>query len=263
MSNSMPEEKQGRVGEFSTSNVSILNPFNERTKAKPFIKAELRTVKGKSASRSLRRNHLIPAVLYGRGEEPKNLMVNEKDFLRLLESIKGHSPIIEMELDGVTIKCVIKLIQRHPISLKLMHIDFQKVSAQEKISVAVPIILKGIDQSIGVKSGGILEHHLREVPLKAQFDKIPTHIEVDISNLKLGHSIHLTDLKLEGVEFMLPTDTTIVTILAPRKVEEVVTPVAVEEAAKEPEVITEKKKEEPTEEGKEKKPVERGEKEKK
>jgi|UniRef100_A0A7C6A889 large subunit ribosomal protein L25 len=217
------------------------------------IKAEIRDRRGKSAVRNLRRDGLVPAVLYGRKMQPINLVIKEKEFLRLLEEIKGHSPIIELELPEEKAKCVIKLIQRHPISLKLLHVDFQKVQAQEKIQVAVPVILTGVEKSIGVKAGGILEHTLREIPLKAEVDKIPEHIEIDISNLKLGHSIHIADLKLPGVEFALPTDTVIVSVLAPRKVEEVVTPVAAEEM-KEPEVITEKKKEEePSEEDKEKK----------
>lgn len=221
------------------------------------IKAEIRDQIGKSANRSLRRNGLVPAILYGRGTQPINLVINEKEFLRLLEEIKGRSPIIELELAKEKVKCVIKLIQRHPISLQLLHIDFQKVKAQEKISVAVPVILSGVANSVGIKAGGILEHHLREIPLKAEVDKIPEHIEIDVSNLKLGHSIHIADLSALGglseVEFTLPADTTIVSILAPRKVEEVVAPVAAEEV-KEPEVITEKKKgEEPSEEDKEKK----------
>ncbi len=218
------------------------------------IKAEKRDSKGKTANRGLRRNGMVPAVLYGRGEETVNLTINDKEFTHLLEKIKGHSPIIDMDLAGETIKCVIKLIQRNPVSMNLLHVDFQKIHAQEKISVAVPVILIGADKAAGVKAGGILEHHLREVPIRAQLDKIPEHIEIDITELKLGHSYHISDLKVEGVEFTMPKDTTVVSILAPRKVEEVVAPVvAEEEELKEPEVITEKKKEEaPAEEGKEK-----------
>jgi len=230
------------------------------------IKAETRTEKGKSAMRSLRRAGQVPAVLYGKGETTQNLLINSKEFSHLLEKIKGHSPIIDLEVGGKPLKCVIKLIQRNPVTLDLMHVDFQTVHATEKISVAVPIILKG--SPIGVKEGGILEHLLRQVPVKAQLDKIPEHIEVDVTGLKIGHSIHIGNLKLEGVEFSLPTDATIVSILAPRKIEEVVAPVAAaaEEEMKEPEVITEKKKEEeePVEEGKEKekKGAEKGVKEK-
>ena len=216
------------------------------------IKAEKRDSKGKTANRGLRRNGMVPAVLYGRGEETLNLTINEKEFSHLLEKIKGHSPIIDMELAGEAIKCVIKLIQRNPVSLGLLHVDFQKIHAQEKISVNVPVILIGADAAAGVKAGGILDYHLRELPIRAQVDKIPEHVEINITELKLGHSIHISDLKIEGVEFTLPADTTIVSILAPRKVEEVVAPVVAEEELKEPEVITEKKEEVPAEEGKEK-----------
>jgi large subunit ribosomal protein L25 len=224
------------------------------------IKAETRAEKGKSAIRSLRRTGLVPAVLYGKGETTQNLVINEREFSHLLEKIKGHSPIIDMEIGGKPLKCVIKLIQRNPITLNLLHVDFQKIHAKEKISVSVPIILKGAAVAQGIKAGGVLDYHVREIPLKAEVDKIPANIEVDITELKLGHSIHVSDLKIEGVEFSLPPDTTIVSILQPRKVEEVVAPAAeAAEELKEPEVITEKKKEEePEEEGKEKEKPKKG-----
>jgi len=202
----------------------------------------------------MRRQGVVPAVIYGHGDKAINLSVNEHEFVKLLEKIKGHSPIIDLSIgDKPAVKAIIKTMQRAAMTKKVLSIDFQLIHAKEKITLSIPVILKG--SAAGVKEGGILDHPLRSIPIKCEVDKVPEHIEIDITNLKLGHSIHISDLKLEGVEFMLAMDTPIVSVLIPRKVvEEVVAPVT--EELKEPEVITEKKKEEAeaeTEEGEKKK----------
>ncbi|MCX7785772.1 MAG: 50S ribosomal protein L25 [candidate division WOR-3 bacterium] len=204
------------------------------------LKAEERKAIGTSASKKLRRQGLIPGVIYGHRDNPLSIVVAEREFSTLLEKIKGHSPIINLSIGEMTIKTVLKSLQREPISKRLLSVDFQRIHAKEKITLKIPVILKG--SAIGVKMGGILDHPLRAIPIKCEIEKVPEHIEIDISDLKLGHSIHIADLKIEGVEFMLPPDTPIVSVLTPRKlVEEAV---AVTEEIKEPEVITEKKKEE-------------------
>ncbi|MEO0091410.1 MAG: 50S ribosomal protein L25 [candidate division WOR-3 bacterium] len=204
------------------------------------LKAEERNAVGTSASKKLRREGLVPGVIYGHHENPLSIFVSEREFSALLDKIKGHSPIINLEVGDTTIKVILKSLQREPISKKLLSVDFQRIHAKEKVTLKIPVILKG--SPIGVKMGGILDHPLRAIPVKCEIEKVPEHIEIDISGLKLGHSVHISDLKIEGVEFMLPPDTPIVSVLTPRKlVEEAV---AVTEEVKEPEVITEKKKEE-------------------
>lgn len=208
------------------------------------LKVEERSASGKSGSKKMRRQGIVPGVIYGHGDKAVILSINERDFSKLLEKIKGRSPIIDLVVgDKPAVKAVIKTMQREPITKKILSIDFQLIHTKEKITMNVPVILKG--SAIGVKDGGILDHPLRSIPVRGEVDKVPEHIVVDITDLKLGHSIHISDLKLEGVEFMLSADAPIVSVLVPKKVVEVVAPVV--EEVKEPEVITEKKKEEPEE----------------
>ena len=212
------------------------------------VKATQRTDTGKGKVGRLRRSGTLPAVMYGHGEPSLMLAMSTHDFDRLLEEIRGHSPIVDVEVDGRPAqKCVIKTLQRNPMTGGLLHVDFQKVHAGEKITMNVPVIVLGSAE--GVKQGGMLDHLLRQVPVRATIDTIPEHFEVEVTNLKIGHSIHISDLGRADLEFALPLDSPIVTVLIPRKIAE--TPTAAEAAAAaeagpaEPEVITEKK---PTEE---------------
>lgn len=206
---------------------------------------ESRDTKGKSASKKIRQQGSIPAVIYGHGDEAMHLSVNEKDFLKLLDNIKGRNPIINLAVgDNPIVKAIIKSMQRASVTKKILSIDFQKVHADEKILLQVPVVLKGT--AAGIKEGGILDHTLRSIPIRGQIDKIPDHIEIDITDLKIGYSIHISDLKLTEVEYNLPVDSAIVSVLTPKKVVEVAAPIT--EEITEPEVITEKKREEESEE---------------
>jgi large subunit ribosomal protein L25 len=212
------------------------------------VKATQRTDTGKGKAGRLRRHGSLPAVMYGHGEASLMLAVSAHEFNRLLDRIKGHSPIVEVEVDGrPTQKCVIKTLQRNPITGNLLHVDFQKVHPGEKITMNVPVIVTGSAE--GVKQGGMLDHVLRTVPVRAAIDAIPEHFEVDVTNLSINHSIHIKDLGRPDLEYTLPLDSPVVTVLSPRKLTEA--PTAAEAAAEaeagpaEPEVITEKK---PTEE---------------
>lgn len=217
------------------------------------IGAEQRIETGKSQIRKLRRRGRLPAVMYGHGDPSVLLSLSARDFARLIREIRGHSPIVELEISGQpATKCVIKTIQRNPLNDEFLHVDFQKVHPHEKLTMNVPVVLRGT--AAGVKQGGMLEQLLREIPVRAPIDRIPECFEVDVTHLKTGQSIHLTDLKIDGVDFILPLDSPVVTILTPRKLAaaaEAAAPAA--EAPSEPEVITEKKEEESTESEKEEK----------
>jgi large subunit ribosomal protein L25 len=212
------------------------------------VKATQRTDIGKGKVGRLRRNGTLPAVMYGHGEPSLMLAMSTHDFNRLLDQIQGHSPIVEVEVDGQPAQiCVIKTLQRNPMTGGLLHVDFQKVHPGEKITMNVPVIVSGTAE--GVRQGGMLDHVLRTVPVRAAIDAIPEHFDIDITNLKIGHSIHIADLGRPDLEYTLPPDSPIVAVLTPRKLTE--EPTAAEAAAAaeagpaEPEVITEKK---PTEE---------------
>ena len=212
------------------------------------VKATQRTDTGKGKVGRLRRNGTLPAVMYGHGEPSLMLALSTHDFDRLLDQIKGHSPIVDVEVDDRPAqKCVIKTLQRNPMTGGLLHVDFQKVHPDEKVTINVPVLVHGAAE--GVKQGGMLDHVLRQVPVRAAIDAIPERFEIDVTSLKIGHSIHIKDLGRPDLEYTLPLDSPIVAVLTPRKLTE--EPTAAEAAAAaeagpaQPEVITEKK---PTEE---------------
>ena len=215
----------------------------------PMLKVSDRTAQGKGPMQRARRAGVIPAVIYSRGEKTRELAVSEKEFTDLLDEIKGKIGLIDMQIgEEPPIKCLVKQVQRHPISLKLNHIDFQKARAGEKVTINLPIHLVGTP--IGIKMGGLLDHALRELPVRGLPDKLPPNVTLDITNLKVGMSLHVSDVKLADVEIQVPGTTPIASVLIPKKIEEVA-PAAAEAAApvegeepKEPEVISEKKTEE-------------------
>ena len=220
------------------------------------VKAIQRTDTGKGRVGRLRRSGSLPAVMYGHGEPSVMLAMSTHEFDRLLDRIRGHSQIVEVEIDGQhPQKCVIKTLQRNPVTGNLLHVDFQKVHAVEKITMNVPVIVTGAAE--GVKQGGMLDHVLRTVPVRATIDAIPEHFQIDVTTLKIDHSIHIKDLGRPDLEYALPVDSPIVTVLSPRKLTEA--PTAAEAAAAaeagpaEPEVITEKKPAEDEAEGEEEK----------
>lgn len=214
----------------------------------PFIaQATARTETGKSRMRKLRRAGQVPAVMYGHGDPSVMLALNEHDFGRLIEQLRGHSPLVELEVDGNRTRCIIKTLQRNPINGRLLHVDFQKVHADEKVTVNVPVLLHGT--AAGVKEGGLLDHLLREIPVRATIDRVPEHFDVDVSRLRMGQSVHLSELQAEGIEFTLPPESAVVTVLAPRKLA-AETPKA---AAAEAETATEDKAAPETPEAEEKK----------
>jgi len=210
------------------------------------IKTNKRTKVGKQQAKYLRKNGLIPAILYGHGEETINISIPEKEFCHLLQKEKGENIIIEIELPGDKIKkTIIKEIQRNPVTSRILHVDFQHLIMTEKVHMQVPIILTGTPE--GIKSGGVLEHLLRKINVKCLPKDIPPHIEVEVSELKLGDSVHISDLSVENVEILEEPTETITTILIPKIVkeevkEEVVEEVKEEEEKKEPEVAEEKEK---------------------
>ncbi|MCD6583828.1 MAG: 50S ribosomal protein L25 [Candidatus Omnitrophica bacterium] len=211
------------------------------------IKALKRDKTGKEIAKKLRREGFIPAVIYGR-----DLNIPIKIPITELKVIKAHrfseSSIIEIVIEDSKSKAnriatVIKDIQFHPLTEEVLHMDFLKVSMKEKIKVKVPLVLKGEPQ--GVKEGGVLEQMLWELEVEALPLEIPEKIEVDISSLQIGHSIHVGDIQLpERIRILEDSGETIVTIVSKREKEKVEE--EVEEVSEEPEVIKEKK---PQEEG--------------
>ncbi|HEX3533127.1 MAG TPA: 50S ribosomal protein L25/general stress protein Ctc [Gemmatimonadaceae bacterium] len=203
--------------------------------------ATARDAVGKGAARTLRSKGEIPAVIYGHGRDPQPLSLNARDLDKLLGHIQAESTVIEVSVGGATSKTLIREIQRHPIRRQILHVDFQALVAGEKVTVSIPIVLQGIPEGVRL-GGGVLDQTLRDIEIEVDPSSIPDHIEFDVTNLVIGDSVHVSDLKVpEGVEVLDDPETSVAVVAAPRAViEETAAVEAVEGAegvAAEPEVI--------------------------
>ena len=154
------------------------------------LKAAIRNERGTGVARKLRQAGEVPAVIYGHGREPQPLAINTREVERLLGTIPAASTVIELDLDGRTARTLIREIQRHPFKRNIIHIDFQELVAGEKVTVSVP--LRFVGTADGVRnSGGILEETMHMVHVRVDPASIPTQIEVDVTPLTIGHSIHI------------------------------------------------------------------------
>ncbi len=203
------------------------------------LAVDLRTEKGKGAAGRLRRLGKLPGVLYGSGKN-YNISLNPKIIYDTLLKEGGKNKIFVLSgsPEVETKMAMIKEYQIDPVSRKLLHVDLYEVSTTQKIVVNVPFNFTGIP--IGVsETGGVMSIVVREISLRCFPDKIPKHIDVDVSNLKIGDSIHLDSVILPpDVEKTIKTNPTIVTVVPPAKEEELQPSLA---ESVEPEVITEKK----------------------
>ena len=218
------------------------------------LNAKVRDKIGKGASGRLRCQGRIPATVYGRKENPLTLEVVEKEFEKVARMAMGQNVIINLNLgsDGGEILALVKDVQHHPATDRLLHIDFYRISLHDEITVSVPVVVTG--ESVGVKEGGILEHILWEVEMECLPARIPERMEVDITSLKIGDTIHVRDLRIEeGINILTEGEKTVISVVPPTVIKEEVVEEIKEEVA-EPERIGEKEKEEKAreKEGKEK-----------
>jgi large subunit ribosomal protein L25 len=202
--------------------------------------ATARDQAGKGAARTLRSKGLIPAVIYGHGRDPQPLSLNARDLDKLLGHIQAESTVIEVSVGGTTSKTLIREIQRHPIKRQILHVDFQALVAGEKVTVSIPIVLEGIPEGVRL-GGGVLDQTLRELEIEVDPSSIPDHVEFDVTNMVIGDSVHVSDLKMpEGVEVLDDPETSVAVLAAPRAVIEetaATEPVEGAEGVAEPEVI--------------------------
>lgn len=206
------------------------------------LSAEVRNDTGKGAARKLRQAGNIPAVIYGHGRDPQSLSVNARETERLLSRIPISSTVIELALNGRTARTLIREVQRHPFKRQILHIDFQELVAGETVSVRCPIVYVGSPEGVRI-DGGILDQIMHELHIEVDPSSIPNHIDVDITNLRMGKTMHVSDLVLpQGVK-VLDDPAAPVCVVSPPKVstEE---PVAGAEAPAEPELIRKPKPEE-------------------
>ena len=208
------------------------------------IQAEKREGRGKGAARSLRRAGKVPATLYRAGQA-QSIQLSRKELSKLINSVAGEQVMVDLQFaDGDKKLALLKDFQVDPIRSELLHTDFFEVSLTETVKITVHVATHG--EPIGVKrDAGLLQHPTREILIECLPDKIPGRIDIDISKLEIGQSIHVSDLKLEeGIKILSDPHEVIVNVVA--AVAEAVAPAAevVETAAPEPEVMKKGKKEE-------------------
>src|SRR3954471_12545154 len=195
-----------------------------------------RTLKGKGAARSLRREGKVPGVIYGHGREAESVAIDTAVLNKMLVGISAGTTILDVAVDGrAPVKALIREIQRDSLRPgEIIHLDLYEVRSDEEITLAVPIRLLGIPD--GVRNfGGVLDHVLRELEVEVLPSNIPDHVDLDVTALTIGHSLFVRDVKVENAKVLNDPDTPICTVVAPRTEE---APAVVEEVARtEPELI--------------------------
>ncbi len=184
------------------------------------IKAEPRSVQGTGASRRLRRESKVPGIVYGAGKDALPIQLDHKELWFKLKMEAFHASILEMELGSEKSQVVLRDYQMHPFRPIILHADFLRVAADKKIHMKVPLHFVNAEISPGVKvAGGLVQHVMNELEILSLPKDLPEFIEVDLSNLQAGHSLHLSALQLpSGVEPVVPKgeDPTVATIVIPK-----------------------------------------------
>jgi large subunit ribosomal protein L25 len=164
------------------------------------VNAQVRRDAGKGASRRLRRQGLVPAIVYGADRAPEMITLVHNELVRHLEQEAFYSQILDLKVGDKTEKVVVKDLQRHPAKPFVLHVDFQRVSAKEKIRVTIPLHFLNEQSSKGAKLGGLVSHNLTEIEVSCLPEDLPQNIEIDVAEMTIGDILHLSEVPLpEGV----------------------------------------------------------------
>ena len=184
------------------------------------IKAEPRKLQGTGASRRLRRTDKVPGILYGGGKDALPIELDHKELFLKLKLEAFHASVLDMEVGAEKAQVLLRDYQMHPVQQRILHADFQRVAADRKIHMKVPLHFVNAEISPGVKvAGGLVQHVMNELEVSCLPKDLPEFIEVDLANLQAGHSLHLSGLQLPpGVEPIVPRgeDPTVATVVIPR-----------------------------------------------
>jgi len=218
------------------------------------LSATVRQETGKGAARQARFQKKVPAVIYGHDRPTQTLMVDALALEKALTGIEPESTLIELSVDGKTSRTLIREIQRHPLRPDIIHVDFYEIRGGEKITLKVPVHLVGTPDGVR-NAGGVLDQVTREVEIEVLPENIPDRVELDVTALKIGDSLHVRDLSIANAVILTGADLTIATVVPPRA-EEVAapTPEAATEVA-EPELIRKVREDEEGAEGEAAAPV--------
>ena len=200
------------------------------------LTARKREKTGKKIAKRFRREGRLPAVIYGGGEEPTPLTLDHREFETFLRQHRGESVVINLEVEGGEAKkALLRDIQRDYIKNVVIHADFQQILMTDRITTTVSLVLTG--DPVGVKrDGGVLEQALREVEIQCLASEIPEHLEVDVADMIIGETLHISDLTFENVDINTDGGVSVVSVLAPMA-EEVVEEEEERPDQEEPEII--------------------------
>lgn len=211
------------------------------------VSAQIREGTGKGAARKLRAAGRIPAVIYGPDLEARPLSLDAREVEHLFASISVENTLVDVVIEKngkrEVVRSLVREVQVHAFRPQILHVDFYAVTAGEAVEVEVPVRLVGTP--VGVKSqGGVLEHILHEIEVECLPENIPDFIEVDVSHLGIGDSIHVSDLEVPDVRILEDLEVTVCTVAAPRVVAVEEVAAAAAEGAVEPELIRHERAEE-------------------
>lgn len=182
------------------------------------LRVRPRTQTGRTAARRLRRNGVIPAVVYGHGDESQSLAIETQELERLLSRIHAATTVIELDVeDGEAQQVLIREIQRHPFRSDVLHVDFFHIRADEVIRVSIPVHLDG--HAKGVEAGGILQQIRHEIEVECLPGEIPDDFRVDVSELEIGDSIHIADIDTGSVTVLDDADLSVCSVVPPTVIE--------------------------------------------
>lgn len=185
------------------------------------LKVTTRKRSGSGALKAMRRENLVPAVIYGANQENLNLKIGAKRFSELLQGSASEQILVNLEIEeeGKTRLALIQAVQHDPLTGKVLHVDFHAVREDEVIHASVPVELHG--ESTGVRKGGLLDHQIHALEIQCLPKDLPEMIEGDISAIDIGEALHVGDLKYpEGVSALLDADVVVAMVSAPRLAEQ-------------------------------------------
>jgi large subunit ribosomal protein L25 len=211
------------------------------------LTADIREETGKGAGRRLRASGRVPGILYGQGMEPVKLSISGQDLLHLFHATAGSSVLVDLKVNGKTHLAIPREIQRDHIHGRFVHIDFLAVRRDQKITLAVEV--HEVGDAPGIRAGGVVEHHLREIEIECLPNDVPETIPADISSMEIGDLLRVEDIPVPpGVVFLTAADTPVISVIQPAalRVEADLT-LPGEEAPEVP--VEEAEAEEPAEEG--------------
>ena len=166
--------------------------------------AENRDLSGKSAARAVRREGNVPAVVYGGKAAPQSIVLGHNEVIKHLDREAVYSHVLDLKIGGKTEKAILKGVQRHPAKAQIIHMDFMRVDESQALKVHVPLHFINEDTCLGVKAGGVVTHSRVDVEISCLPALLPEYIEVDLAEINIGESVHLTDIKVpEGVDILV------------------------------------------------------------